>query len=267
MFKPKTAMDIFKLLDQSNCRECGEKTCLAFAGKVFIGRKSLDRCPKLDPAILTRASEDIAVHPTVEENQDARLEELKGRVAALDLAAAAQRIGGRYHNGKLTVKVLGKDFSVNARGELFADIHVNPWVASPFLNYILNAQGAKPTGRWASFRELKGGRERYALFQRRTEGALKRVADTYTGLFDDMVHIFGGRAVARQFQSDISVVLHPLPLVPLMICYWRPDDGLESSLNLFFDRVAEANLDIGSLYSLAAGLAQMFEKLALRHGF
>ena len=96
---------------------------------------------------------------------------------------------------------------------------------------------------------------------------MKRVADTYTDLFDDMVHIFGGKQVEQQFKSDISVVLHPLPKVPIMVCYWFPEDGLESSLNLFFDETADQNLDIGSVFTLGAGLSQMFEKLALRHGF
>jgi hypothetical protein len=53
----------------------------------------------------------------------------------------------------------------------------------------------------------------------------------------------------------------------MMICYWKPEDGLESSLNLFFDKIVDDNLDIGSVFSLGAGMAQMFEKLALRHGF
>lgn len=68
-----------------------------------------------------------------------------------------------------------------------------------------------------------------------------------TDLFDDMVHLFAGRQVARQFKSDISVVLHPLSKVPLTICYWRPNEGLGSSLNLFFDRIADRNLGIGSI--------------------
>jgi hypothetical protein len=38
-------------------------------------------------------------------------------------------------------------------------------------------------------------------------------------------------------------------------------------LNVFFDDTADANLDIGSLFSLGAGLAQMFTKIARRHGF
>ena len=43
MPQPKNAMEIFQLLDKSNCRECGETTCLAFAGAVFTGRKDLDQ--------------------------------------------------------------------------------------------------------------------------------------------------------------------------------------------------------------------------------
>jgi hypothetical protein len=54
--------------------------------------------------------------------------------------------------------------------------------------------------------------------------------------------------------------------VPLLICYWKPEDGLESSLNIFFDATAEENLNIESIYILGTGLVIMFEKLAVRHG-
>ena len=140
-------------------------------------------------------------------------------------------------------------------------------MAVPFLDYIRHGKGLLATGNWLSFRELKDGKERYPLFQKRCEVPLKQVADTYTDLFDDLVRIFGGKQVDKQFESDISVVLHPLPRVPIMICYWLPEDGLESSLNLYFDDTADQNLTIGSVFSLGAGLSQMFEKLALRHGF
>jgi len=81
-----------------------------------------------------------------------------------------------------------------------------------------------------------------------------------------MVHLFGGKQVERQFESDLSVVLHPLPLVPIMICYWLPEEGMQSTLNVFFDETADVNLGIGAVFSLGAGLAQMFTKIALRHG-
>ena len=267
MPSPKNAMEIFRLLDQSNCRECGEKTCLAFAGAVYRGQKKIQRCPKLDAPTRARFSDESENQPALEQNQDKYLAILKAEIGRIDLAAAAERVGADFSGGKLTLKVLGKDFSVDSSGKLAADIHINPWVALPFLDYICRGQGLPVAGNWLSFRELKDGKERYPLFQKRCEMPLKQIADTYTDLFDDLVRIFGGKQVQKQFQSDISVVLHPLPRVPIMICYWLPEDGLESSLNVFFDDTAEKNLAIGSIFSLGAGLAQMFEKLALRHGF
>ena len=267
MLQPKNAMEIFKLLDQSNCRECGSKTCLAFAGAVYQGIKKIRECPKLDQATIDRYCDDSDNQSILEQNRDEYLAILQNEVGKIDLAQAAERVGAVFAGGKLTLKVLGKDFSVDISGKLSADIHINPWVAVPFLDYIRQGKGLPATGNWLSFRELKDGKERYPLFQKRCEVPLKQVADTYTDLFDDLVRIFGGKQVDKQFESDISVVLHPLPRVPIMICYWLPEDGLESSLNLYFDDTADQNLTIGSVFSLGAGLSQMFKKLALRHGF
>src|SRR5512140_656696 len=40
-----TGLQIFKLLPNTNCRECGVPTCLAFAMKLAAGKESLDKCP------------------------------------------------------------------------------------------------------------------------------------------------------------------------------------------------------------------------------
>jgi hypothetical protein len=265
--KPKNAFEIFQFLDKSNCGECGEKTCLAFAGAVFLGQKKVRRCPKLGSEILERFGDEPDATGSGETSPEDRLEKLKSEITRIDLAEAAERVGAAFSGHKLTLKVLGKDFSVDAKGNLFAEIHINPWVAVPFLSHILTGQGLAPTGNWVPYRELKGGRDGYPLFQKRCEEPMKRVADLYTQLFDDMVHVFGGKKVDKQFESDISVVLYPLPRVPIMICYWLPEDGMDSSLHVFFDETADQNLDIGSIFSLGAGLAQMFTKIALRHGF
>ncbi|MGB5987506.1 MAG: DUF3786 domain-containing protein [Desulfobacterales bacterium] len=264
---PKNAMEIFRLLNQSNCRECGEKTCLAFAGAVYQNRRQLADCPHLEPAVIERYRDAADAPSPLEAEGEAYLQALLAQVQDLDFVEAARRTGGELRNGKLTLKVLGKDLSVDRQGRLSADIHVNPWVATPYLNYLLHSQGRLPSGNWVPFRELEGGRERAALFQKRCELELKKLADRSTDFFDDIIHMFSGKQVARQFAADISVVLHPLPRVPLMICYWKPEDGLGSSLNLFFDQTADANLDIGSLFSIGAGIALMFHKLSLRHGF
>ncbi len=263
---PKNVMEIFKLLDKSNCRECGEKTCLAFAGAVFRGQKRIDACPRLDASVIETFGTEGGERNPIEENREAFLESMKQQIAGVDLQAAAEKSGGRFKNDRLTLKILGKDFTVDQKGNLYTDIHVNPWVVAPFFDYVINGQGVDPTGQWVSFRELKNGKDRYPLFQKRCEEAMQRIADVYTDLFADVVHLFSAKQVERQFRSDVSVMLHPLPKVPVMICYWLPDEGLNSSLNIYFDETADQNLDIGSVFSLGAGLTQMFYKLALRHG-
>ena len=260
-------MQIFQILDKSNCRECGEKTCLAFAGAVFTGQRKIDACPKLDHGIIERFSDENASQHSIEQNRNEHFNLLKSKIAEIDLAEAAARVGAEFFDDRLTLKVLGKDFGVDTKGRFYTDIHIHPWVAGPFLNYILHGKGLAVTGNWVSFRELQGGKEMFALFQKRCEEAMKRVADIYTDLFDDMVHIFSGRQAPKQFASDISVVLHPLPRLPIMVCYWLPEEGLASSLNLFFDETADKNLHINSIFTLGTGLAQMFAKLALRHGY
>jgi hypothetical protein len=262
----KNAAEVFRLVDKSNCKKCGELTCLAFAGSVFLGKRKLQECPKLPVKIVERFLVESEQPRTKGPDSEAFQKRLQAEILSLDLSEAAQRVGDNFSGGKLTLKVLGKDFSVDTSGRLFSDIHINPWVVIPFLNYILHGEGLPVRGRWVSFRELTGGRAQYPLFQKRCEESIKRVADGYPDLFNDIVHLFSGQKVDPQFQSDISVVLLPLSRVPVMICYWLPEEGLGSSLNVFFDETASRNLDIGSVFMLGTGLAEMFRKIALTHG-
>jgi hypothetical protein len=264
--QPKNAMEIFKLLEKSNCRECNEKTCLAFAAAVFQGKKQLDECPRLGSDVIERFGVKNEKGTTLEQDMDAAVEQLKKKIATIELSSSAQRLGARFSGDKLTIKILGKDFSLDSKGNVATDIHAHAWIMIPVLNYIIGGGGTPVSGKWVPFRELEGGKTWYRLFGQRCEKPLKRVADTYTDLFEDMIHIFNGKPVENHYASDISLVLHPLPKVPILICYWKPEDGLESSLNIFFDSNAENNLNIESIYSLIAGLVRMFEKIALRHG-
>jgi hypothetical protein len=266
MVEIKNTMVIFKLLPKTNCRKCNAPTCLAFAAAVFQGQRQISDCPYVDSTICQNTQ--VAKTPFVarEEDMYEKLDQLKAEVTRLDLAQRAVVLGGRFFNNRLILKILGKEFSVDQNGRLITDIHVNPWIAIPVFDYLLNAKGVTPTGKWSSLRELKGGQAWYKFFARRCETPLKKVADRYTDLFYDMVHIFDGKQVEKHYDADISVVLSPLPKAPILVCYLKPEDGLESSLNLFFDETVEENLSIQSIYTIGAGLANMFEKIAQRHG-
>lgn len=260
------AMEIFKLLDKSNCRECGKPTCLAFAGAVLTGKMKLGECPKLDSAILETYGSDAGEQRLPEQVMEVPMAKFKAEIAEIDLQEAAKRLGAEFSNGRLTIRCLGKEVSIDSQGDIHTDIHVHHWLVVPVYNYVLGGAGTQVSGEWVPFRELDGGKTWHRLFGQRCEKPLKQVADTYTGLFEDMIHLFNGRQVENHYSADISMVLHPLPKMPILICYWKPEDGMESDLNVFFDATAEENLNIESIYTLAAGLVVMFEKLSLRHG-
>jgi hypothetical protein len=262
----KNPMEIFKLLNGSNCRDCNEQTCLAFAVAVFKETKPISACPHLEKEVIEQYEGDIDKPNTIDEYKEEAIGQLKQDISAADLLEAAERIGAGFSKDKLSIKIFGKEFSVDSKGNLSSEVHINAYMVVPALNYILNSKGSPVQGNWITFRELSGGASRYAHFQQRCEKPLKKVADTYTDLFKDMLEIFDGKQIQSNIDSDISILLHPLPLFPMMVCYWKPEEGIESALHIYFDSVSDENLDIESIYTMNEGIAMMFEKIAVRHG-
>jgi acetyl-CoA decarbonylase/synthase complex subunit gamma len=50
-------LDIFKLTPKTNCKDCGNPTCMAFAMKVAQGSVSIDKCPHMSSDALRQLSE------------------------------------------------------------------------------------------------------------------------------------------------------------------------------------------------------------------
>jgi len=266
MIQLKNAMEIFKILPRTNCRDCRVPTCLAFAAAVFKGDQPLADCPHIDRTAPEMFSVRNSHSRTLEREEEQALSKLRRKIGNIDLASSAERLGASFSDDTLTIKLLGKDFHVDSQGKVTSECHVHGWVTIPLLNYVISCSGKPVSGNWVPFRELKNGATWARLFGQRCEKPLKQVADAHTNLFEHMVHIFSARPAPHAFDSDVAVVLHPLPRIPMLICYWKADGVMESSLNVFFDDTAEQNLIVDSLYRLATGLVVMFEKIAITHG-
>jgi Domain of unknown function (DUF3786)/Putative Fe-S cluster len=267
MTKFNTTMDVFKLLEKTNCRKCNQPTCLAFAAAVFQGRASLSECPFID-------EETLKLYGGKKEKYESKPEQaylkvmaqLKETIRQTDLASRADILGGKFSKGRLTLKIFGKDFSVDTAGDIFTDIHVNHWIAPPVINYILSGKGLALTGTWVPFRELETATDWSRFFEHQCVNRFKKIADANPSFFEDIIELFNGKPVENHYAADISLIIKPLPLLPVLICYNHPEEGLESDLNLFFDTTADKNLPIENIYTLTTGLANMFEKLAVTHG-
>ena len=53
-------LDIFKLTPKTNCKDCGNPTCMAFAMKVAQGACPIEKCPHMSPEALATLSEATA---------------------------------------------------------------------------------------------------------------------------------------------------------------------------------------------------------------
>jgi uncharacterized Fe-S cluster-containing protein len=125
MIQMKNAMEIFKVLPRNNCRDCRVPTCLAFAAAVFKGEKSLEECPHVDKTVIEAFSHCNSGARESDSEEEREYAELKGRIAGVDLASSAERLGGQFLGEALTIKVLGKDFRVDSRGNVTSECHVH----------------------------------------------------------------------------------------------------------------------------------------------
>jgi len=138
------------------------------------------------------------------------------------------------------------------------------WVLPPALSLSTHQTHAVISGKWLSFREIKGGIEWQVLFTSRCEEPLRQLADANPDLLNDLIDLFMGKAI-DWYEADIALILHPFPKIPILICYQAPDDDLESKLTIFFDECCSTNLHIKSIFTLCSGLVQMFTKIAEQH--
>ncbi|MFH0958899.1 MAG: DUF3786 domain-containing protein [Pseudomonadota bacterium] len=266
MIQLQNAMQIFKVLPRTNCRDCGIPTCLAFAAAVFKGDRRLADCPHLGSTTRELFQIQSQDSRTLEREEERLLARSKLKIGGISLPNSAERLAADFLDKALTIKMLGKDFRIDTQGNVTSDCHIHGWVTVPLLDYVVSCAGKPVSGNWITLRELKSGAAWGPLFTQRCLKPLRRVAETHTDLFELMIHVFSAKPAPRAFDSDIAVVLHPLPRIPILICYWKPDGEMDSSVNVFFDDSAEDNLTVDSLYRITAGLVIMFEKVAITHG-
>lgn len=265
MSKLDNPLTIYKLLPRSNCRDCGVATCLAFAAEVIKGQKNLIECPHLENNTVEELKGKIVRQQTPEEQLKQILIPLKEEIQTVDFSHSVKRLGAKHSGDRLKIKCLGKDFTVDSKGNVISDCHINVWVIVPLLNYIIYSAGNDLSGKWVTFRELSSETVWTSFFEHKFEKPLKILIDSHPDLIEDLIIIFNGKHVENSYSSDISLVLYPLPKVPLLICYTKPEEDLQSKLSVFFDMTAANNLKIDSIYRLCVGLLVMFQKITSMH--
>lgn len=260
----QSPFELYNLLEKSNCRECSTPSCMAFAALVLQGQKKLKECPYVGEELLEQFEEKTE-NPEPVAGEDLAAE-LKKKICAMDFQEAAGRLGGLQVDDKIEIKCLGKSFYFDNQGDLTSQCHTHFWLKGPMLAYFAFCEGVELSGKWVLLKELNKGNDWDAFFNKRCIQLLKKMADESYQLFTEVVSIFGEEYKNGGPAADLSMILYPLPRLPFLICYNKPEDGFESSLNVFFDSSADKNLDVEPIYTLGVGMAIMFDKFIRRHG-
>ncbi len=261
-----TALEIFQSTAQTNCGECGLGSCMAFSLQVLQGLKRPEDCPYFDDQTADRlAAAPPAEKPEQADRRGSLLAELKTQISDVDFHDAARRLGGGVRGDRLAIMCLGKWFEVDKQGGLHSDAHVHDWVHLPILQYIVHGQGKDPTGELVTFAQLNGIRDWKNFFEHRCEKAFRDMAEEHPDLFLDLLDLFGHDHHVEGTSPDRSIMMYPLPKVPILFLYWRAEEEFEAKLTILLDRAVEANLGAEGTYLLVQGIVEMFRKIIARH--
>ncbi len=264
--KSLTALDILKGLPRSNCQECGEITCLAFAAMVIKNEKQANDCPYLDKNVAARIALESTTKMPTGPTPEGALNKVRERIKELDFKEASRRLNIPLVKGRLRVHLLGRIFDIDQNGALHTMAHINNWLHGPLLHYILDGQDQELTGQWVPYGDFKGVEEAAPFFEHRCVKTFHKMADEQGDLFFSILETFGKKVDKGLVDADISVRLMLLPKLPLLFSYWIADEELPSRLAVHFDKTASTNLDVESIFFLVAGLCEMFTRFIHTHG-
>jgi hypothetical protein len=263
-----TVMEVLKNLPRTNCGECGQPTCLAFATRVIKEGEDLNKCPHLtgagaDMGQAVRAQQEAGVGRR-RESIAISLEVLQEKVAPLDFAALAEGLGATYGEEAdrpyLSLNYFGHRLQV-FKDELRypAGVTGDPWDAILLYNYIA-AQGREPVaGRWIAYNSLPN-----SVSKAKTLARLERkLADHFAGQaagLKERVSQLGGEIVAVGEDADVQAVFWPLPKVPLLLSFWdaEAEEGFAPQAHWLFDASVTGYLDLEAMLFL---VEHMMERL------
>jgi hypothetical protein len=261
---PISVLDVFKILPQTNCGDCGQSTCLAFATRVIKENESLEKCPHLSAA---KAAASAQIRAQQEQGIGRRretvsiaLEAVQEKVAPLDFAALAAGLGATFGqengHGFLEFPFFGQPLKVfKNRVQYPPGVRANPWDAIVLYNYIAS-QGLKPlAGNWITYQSLPNSVSKVKTLERlqqefaaRLSGRLPRLRERAAGL--------KAEPAAVGEDADYPARFRPLPKVPIVLLFWDADreENFPAQVRFLFDATVSDYLDLESLLFLVEGL-------------
>ncbi len=266
--KPVTPLELYRATPGTNCKACGFPTCLAFATRVIVEKKSLDLCPHLDPEakreLAGRISEQHEAEVYVKRDlYKITADYIRERLDPARFPAIAEGLGAEYVEPggvpSLRFTYLNRDCLLSRERVLLdgepAEDH---WDNILLYNYVHFA-GSEPLHHvWIPIDEIPGHIPKKPELE---QGCENKIAEHFSGdpgrLRRAGLHL-GGRRAEEEAHADAALNFLPLPKVPFCLIFWDavPEEGFPARAKILFDRSVTHYLDIESLVFLAEKFAE-----------
>src|SRR5271157_1163485 len=259
-----TVMEVLKRLPRTNCGDCGQATCLAFATRVIKEGEDLGKCPHLTAgdefSQLIRSQQQAGVGRR-RESVAISLEVLQEKVVPLDLKALAAGLGADYGEeaGRpyLAMPYFGycvqvfKDELRYPPGAL-----ADPWDAILLYNYIASGGSRVPAGNWIAYNSLPNSVSKTKTLARLERELAAHFSGRATDLNDRTGQLGAELVAVGGEDADVQAVFRPLPRVPVLLLFWDADleENFEAQCRFLFDASVTDYLDLEAMLFLVEHL-------------
>lgn len=249
-------LEIYKILPKTNCGDCPQKTCMAFAVYLKTNPEGLNGCKYLDQSRIDKIRSMLKVGDW----RDELIGSLKREIQDIDLAKVAYDLGARIIDSGIEIRCIGKDYFIDKEGNITPEPY-NKWISILLLHYIRNKGRGEFTGQWIAFSELKGGLVKSSTFQRDCEEPLRELFDSLGEKIDLYLERLGARP-APGFPAEKAWMIDLLPKVRALILYSKGDEEFPLSLKIVFDEITGNFLDVESIVFLFEGFVHTLTMLS-----
>jgi hypothetical protein len=128
------------------------------------------------------------------------------------------------------------------------------------LQYLTQANGDPPVGRWLAYAELPNGMLHDAPFRADAVAPLARAFGDRPEQLVRAAEKLGGREI--RLTGDAGVAVPALPRIILGVLVWRGDEEFPARANMLFDAAAPGHLTTAALHVLGANLSVYLQRAA-----
>ncbi len=246
-----TVFELIKFLPKTNCGDCGEPTCMAFATKVITAGLDIKKCPHLEKLPEEFKMEEGArpVTGKMEDPETALLRELRQKIKGMDLALLAPDLGAQVSGASIElpffndIVVVSSESLKSKRG-----IELDPRDQILIYNYCFFGGKGPLSGEWVGLESFPNSVSKVSTLRRYTEDKLAAEFSEAPGSLKKRVKAVGGQFV-EPCSADLCFDIRVFPKVVLRFHYWQaePEEGFDAKVKVLYDRRAIEFLDLESL--------------------